>query len=43
MLLTKNIKTVPIETDKDQLLNELSETIDKMNELYNKVKKMLNA
>ena len=39
----KNIKTVPIETDKDQLLNELSETIDKMNELYNKVKKMLNA
>lgn len=39
----KKVKSVPVETDRDKLINELGETIDKMNELYNKVKKILNA
>lgn len=39
----KKIKTMPVETDRDQLINELGETIDRINELYNKVKKILNA
>ncbi len=39
----KKVKPVQVETDKEQLINELGETIDKINELYSKVKKILNA
>lgn len=37
------VSTVPIDTDKQQLISELGDTINKMNELYSKVKKILNA
>lgn len=39
----KKTKPMEIETDKEQLINELGETINKMNELYSKVKKIMNV
>ena len=39
----KKVKQVPVESDKEQLIIELGETIDKINEIYNKVKKILNV
>ena len=39
----KKTKPISIEPDKEQLINELGEAINKMNELYNKVKKMLSV
>lgn len=39
----KTRPTISIEPDKEQLISELGETINKMNELYSKVKKILNA
>lgn len=35
--------SISVEPDKEQLISELGETINKMNELYSKVKKILNA
>lgn len=40
---TKTNTTVPIESDKEQLISELGETINRINELYSKVKKILNV
>lgn len=40
---TKINTTVPIESDKEQLISELGETINRINELYSKVKKILNV
>lgn len=39
----KKIKTIPVESDKEQLIVELGETIDKINEIYSKVKKILSV
>lgn len=39
----KKTKPVEVESDKEQLINELGETINKMNELYSKVRKILSV
>ncbi len=39
----KKSKSAPIELDKEQLFSELGETINRMNELYTKMKKILNV
>lgn len=45
--VASNKKTKPapvaVTTDKEQLFNELGETINRMNELYSKMKKILNV
>ena len=39
----KKTKPAPVEMDKEQLFNELGEIISRMNELYSKMKKILNV
>lgn len=36
------LTTIGVDTDKEKLINELGDTINKLNELYSKIKKSLN-